>query len=336
MNEEMEVASAEIMPVGSDVMERLERAQIDVAIATAHHYPRSMAKFKKSAEEMITVDEETAESCIYRRPVGDGKFAEGKSIRMAEVVGSCYENLRYGAKIVEVDPKGRFVKAQGFGHDLEKNIGATSEVIESTVTKNGQPYSERMRIVVAKACLKKALRDAIFTVVPQALCKSLEDLARKTAIGDATTLAKRRDAVVKWLNILGVDMKRVWAALKIKGSEDIGLDQLETLTGLKTAIKEGMAVDEAFPPINEDGTPVDTSKSKADQLAAKLGKKEEPAQTPSKESLVARVLELMESVKASKIKVAFDALKLSNETDDWQETTVENLITLKSLLTAAK
>ena len=34
-----------------------------------------------------------------------------------------------------------------------------------------------------------------------------------------------------WLNKLGVELPRVWAALEIKGIDDVGLEQLETLTG---------------------------------------------------------------------------------------------------------
>jgi phage recombination protein Bet len=57
---------------------------------------------------------------------------------------------------------------------------------------------------------------------------------------------------------------------------------------------------------------------------------------PSKESIVMGILTLMDAVKASKIKAAFDALKLSTEDDSWQDASIENLVTLNSLLKAAK
>ncbi len=41
-----------------------------------------------------------------------------------------------------------------------------------------------MRAVVAKACLAKAWRDALFKVVPRALCKPIEAETRKLAAGD--------------------------------------------------------------------------------------------------------------------------------------------------------
>lgn len=239
----------EVIPAGS--LEAITRGEIDIQIATAHRFPRRMSDFKRRALEMATLDEETAASCIYSRPVGKGpdgkqKYAEGMSVRMAEIVGASYGNLRVGAMLIEQTE--RYVKARGYAHDLESNFASTSEVIESTVKKDGRPYDERMRIVIAKSCLAKARRDATFQVVPKALCKPVETEARLVAIGDATTLEKRRGAVLNWIGKLGIAMERVWAALGIKGEEDLGIDELTTLTGIKTAIKDGdSTVDECFP-----------------------------------------------------------------------------------------
>ncbi len=269
-----EVASGEVISAESSVNQALlqiTKGEIDQQIATAHQYPRSIAKFQKRALEMVTLDQETAESCIYARPVGknsDGseKYAEGMSIRMAEIVGSCYGNLRVGAMLIEMTE--RYVKARGFAHDLETNFASTSEVVESTVDKRNRPFSERMRVVVAKAALAKARRDATFAVVPKALCKRLEADARQTAIGDASTLAKRRAAVMQWVGKLGIDPARVFAALNIAGETDIGIDQLTTLTGIKTAIKDGdITIDEAFPAAEAAGP---SPKSAKEALRSKL------------------------------------------------------------------
>lgn len=233
-------------------VESITRGEIDIQIATAKKFPRSMTQFKKDALEMVSMDEETAASCIYRRPVGkdqqtgEQKFAEGLSIRMAEIVAACYGNLRYGAFLVEQTE--RFVKARGFCHDVQKNVAATSEAVESTVKKGGAPYDERMRVVVAKACLSKAARDAVFKVVPRALCRPLEDMAKQVAVGDAKTLVTRRDQALKWCASKGVTTERVCRALDIKGIDDIGIAQLELLTGLRTAINDGdITLEEAFP-----------------------------------------------------------------------------------------
>jgi hypothetical protein len=253
-------------PVSLEVLQpsqsfELERAHIDVQIATAHKYPRSLAQFQSRALAMVSLDLETAESCLYRRPVGKKKndkgqwveeFAEGASVRMAEIVSACYGNIRVACRIVEQTE--RFVKAEGVAHDLETNNAIKAEVMESTVKADGTPYSERMRVIVAKAVLSKALRDAIFRVVPRALCKTLIDKAREIAIGDEKTLDNRREKVRTWLKTIGVEDARVFAVLNIQGWADLTLEHLETLTGLKTAMKEGdVQINEAFPPIVKAG-----------------------------------------------------------------------------------
>jgi hypothetical protein len=235
----------EVMPpsaVGS-----IERAHIDSQIATAHAYPRSLEKFQKKATSYVTLDYETAASCLYSRPVGGGKTAEGASIRLAEIVASCFGNLHVQASIVEQTD--RFVRTVGMAHDLENNYAGKSEVVESTVGKDGQPYSERQRIVVAKAALSKAYRDAVFRVVPKAMCKTIIDAAKRVAVGDEKTLEDRRAKVRDWVKSIKVDEARVFQALGIGGWADMSLAHLETMTGLRTAILDGDAtIDETFPP----------------------------------------------------------------------------------------
>lgn len=241
-----------VKPGEQEALTAITKGEVDIQIATAHKFPRSLATFNRRAMEMVSMDEDTAASCLYSRPVGKDprtgqqKYAEGLSVRMAEIVGTCYGNLRVGAMILEQSE--RQVRARGYAHDLETNFASTSEVVEATVKRDGTPYDERMRVVIAKAALAKARRDAIFQVVPRALCKKLEETAREVAVGDASTLDKRRAAVMDWVNKLGVPPERVFGALSIAGVEDIGVKELETLTGLKTAIKDGdISVDEAFP-----------------------------------------------------------------------------------------
>lgn len=232
------------------VVTEMVRGEVDSQIEIAKRYPRSMEKFKKRASEMACIDEETAASCLYRRPVGkeNGRpiFAEGMSVRLAEIVGASYGNLRVYATILSQTD--RQVIARGMAIDLEANFASSSEVVEATVTSDGKPFSERMRAVVAKAALAKARRDATFQVVPKALAKPIEQAVRQLLLGEAKSLDTRRKAVAAWISTLGIDAKRVFAALGIAGIADLSLDHIETLTGLRTAIKDGeVTIDEAFP-----------------------------------------------------------------------------------------
>jgi hypothetical protein len=318
MTEEVKIESVEVLGPMNNAMERIEKANIDVQIATAHQYPRSMATFKKRALEMVTLDEETAQSCIYRRPVGKSgnkvEYAEGKSIRLAEIVGACYGNLRVAAMIIEMNP--RFVKARGMAHDLESNFAASSEVVEATIDRNGNPYSERMRVVIAKACLAKARRDATFQVVPGALCKTLESAARTTAIGTTATLGKRRTLLLDWINKLGVDAKRVWAALGVNGVDDITLEHLETLTGIRTAIADKeVTAEEAFPAIGSSESARTSSVNIKDRATAATAVSTEAAPTAGREAVIADIKAKMGAMKASPIKAAMEAAGLNYDDD---------------------
>jgi hypothetical protein len=275
---EKEVEHVEAIAVTGDALEQIERASIDIQITTAKRYPRSMDQFRSRALAMVTIDAETAASCIYHRPVGkEGgsmKYAEGESVRLAEIVASSFSNIRVAGRITEMNP--RYVKAQGVAHDLETNTAYTAEVVESTVGRSGVPFSERMRVVVAKSAQSKAIRDAIFRVIPKSLCKSLVIAAKNVAKGDEKTFAERRKAVVEWVKTLNIDAKRVWGAIGIKGPSDIEVNQLILLHGLKTAIEDGdCTIDETFP------------KPEAEQKAGStteriLGKKESEAPPPEK------------------------------------------------------
>lgn len=264
-----------LVPVGE-----IERAEWDVQISTAKKYPRSLDTFVKRAGDMVAIDRATAEGCIYRRPVGKGedgkqKIAEGMSIRMAEIVGSSYGNLRVAARIVEQNP--RFVKVEAVAHDLESNYAAKSEIIESTVDKYGKPFSERMRIVVAKAALAKAHRDATFKVVPRALCKPVLNKAI-AVISGGKTLEERRKAAHAWILGLKIDEKRVWEVLEVNGIGDLGEEHLVILLGLKTALDDGDAtVDETFPPLTSQRP---EGQTKTESVAAKVRKAKESQEEP--------------------------------------------------------
>lgn len=243
----------------------MERASIDSQIATAKAYPRSIETFHKKAKSYATLDQETAASCLYSRPVGGGKNADGASIRLAEIVASCFGNLRVEARIVEQTD--RYVKASGQAIDLENNVAAKAEVIESTVDRHGNPYSERQRVVVAKAAQSKAYRDAIFRVVPKAMCKTIIDAARKVAVGDEKTIAERRKTIADWIKTLRIPEERVFNAIGVKGWGDVGLDQIALLIGLHNAIKEGdSTVDEAFPTLVKESKILDKGQAKEELL----------------------------------------------------------------------
>lgn len=242
--------SNEIQVVEQSALAVIQKAEIDTAIATAKQYPRSLTRFKDNALAFATSDNETAMECIYKRPVGGGKFAEGMSIRMAEIVAATYGNIKVQARIVEQTD--RKVICEGIAHDLETNNLQSVQQSEVTVTKQGKPYSESMRNTMAKACLAKARRDAIFAVVPRSLVRHAEKAIKDMLFGNATSLDQTRKQMNDWIKTLPIDEARVWLALGVDGVDDITPKTVETMTGIWTAINNGdTTLDDCFPEIKK-------------------------------------------------------------------------------------
>ena len=225
----------EIMNVESGTIALLNKSEIDMQVATAHKYPRSVAQFRKNVFNMVALSEQIAAECIYAIP-RDGKMIEGPSARFAEVVASAWGNSRAGARVVS--DQGEFVTAQGVFHDLEQNVAITYEVQRRIVNKQGRRFSPDMITVTANAACSIALRNAILKGVPKAFWSEMYDGARKTAMGDTKTLPTRRAEVLATLLRFGVAPEQVFAKLGIVGEADLGLEELAQLKFILTAIKD--------------------------------------------------------------------------------------------------
>lgn len=224
------------MSVESGTVALLNKSEIDMQIATAHRYPRSIKRFRDESLQMVTLNERVAESCIYALP-RDGKIIEGPSARFAEVVASAWGNCRAGSRVVS--DQGDFVTAQGVFHDLERNVAITYEVQRRITDKHGRRYKPDMIGVTANAACSVALRNAILKGVPKAFWDDMYQAARQTVMGDFKTLANRRADAIKAFQAFGISDTQIFAKLEVGGIEDITLEHLVTLRGLLTAIRDG-------------------------------------------------------------------------------------------------
>lgn len=223
-------------------MLQISRAEIDGQIATAKAYPRSVSAFVRDARELVCLDEDTAEACIYSLPrgkdsAGNKKFITGPSARFAEIVAHSWGNNRAGGRVTEIGKD--TITAQGVFHDLEKNTQVTKEVSRSIVDSYGKRYKADMVNVTGNAGISVALRNAILAGIPQALWLPIYEAARMAAVGDVTTLNARRNAALAWFAKVGVSPEAIFAKLDVQGVDDIGIEELETLVGIKTAIRRG-------------------------------------------------------------------------------------------------
>jgi hypothetical protein len=267
----------------------ITKAEIDMQIATAHAFPRSHSKFLRDVMSLATLTPEIAESCIYALPRG-GKTLEGPSIRLAEMVASCYKNLRTGARVIYND--GKHVTAQGIVHDLEGNIMHTEEVRRSILQHewkkgaDGKSYktgkmvtmNEDMQTVTGRAACAIAYRNAIFKVVPAALIEDVIEKVKGIIRGTIESLEPRRKKAVQYFTDLGVKTEAIFEALGVKGEEDIDLDKFTLLRGMAAAHRNGEAqLESLFPPPDAKAKADKATKATEDKLAKKTTVKDTQA-----------------------------------------------------------
>lgn len=236
-----------VQVVSASAIGAIAKSEAESQIDCAHKYPRSIKRFLQEAVSLATMSQEISESCIYTLPRA-GKSLTGPSIRLAEICASAYGNLHCGARVIDITDKD--VVCQGVAWDLEKNLRVTTETRRRITKRDGRRFDDDMITVTGNAGASIALRNAIFRVVPRSYVNAVYDKARQVAVGDAKTLVAKRDEVMKRLGVMGATPERVFAALAVKGVEDITLEHLETLIGFGTAIKNGdKQVDECFPAV---------------------------------------------------------------------------------------
>lgn len=257
----------------------LTRAEIDQQIATAKAYPRSIEKASKNIMTLATLDEESAEECVYALPRG-GKPIKGPSARLAEIIFSQWGNARAGARIIHVDKHAGFVEAEGVFHDLETNAASSQKVRRSIKDKYGKVYKDDMIIVTGNAACSIAKRNAILTGVPKAVWRKAYEQVERVLAGSAETLTVTRDKMMKAFAAFGVKPERVCAALSLTGPADIKLEHIPVLRGMYATLKNGEAtVEEMF--AEEKGAAPPSAPGKAPPSAPKAGPPPAPKAAPT-------------------------------------------------------
>ena len=92
-------------------------AEVDIQIATAKRYPRSISDAKQKLYELAAQDEKTAESMEYAVPRA-GKAITGFSIRFAEIAAYSWGNLRVEDAVTGTD--GDVVVAMATGQQVHR------------------------------------------------------------------------------------------------------------------------------------------------------------------------------------------------------------------------
>lgn len=248
MDEIIEIKQAEML-------ESINRSEIDIQISTAKKYPRDLQQVLNKIGTYATMDKETAEDCFYvlRREGANGQTSviEGLSVRMAEIIASSWGNLRVQSRIIGND--GRMITAQAICHDLETNLAVSKEVKRRITNKYGKTYSEDMQVVTGNAASSIAFRNAVLAVIPKAVTKRIINEVKKVALGQSIDLEQSRQNVLAYFGKLGVTNEQIFNYLGIKAIEQIDKQMIFELRATRNAIEEGTTtVKETFiDPANE-------------------------------------------------------------------------------------
>ncbi len=234
----MTKVEAEVVEAGA--LATMTQTEIDVAIATAKRYPRDLKRFNARALELVTVDQETAASMRYaipRKKDGRTVYIEGPSVRLAEVVGTNWGNLRCGSRVVSVGD--RFVEAIGVCHDLETNFAMTASHRRRITNSQGRRFNDDMIQVTGNAAASIAFREAVFKVVPRGMFMPLFDAAKRKAIGTGP-LGQRIERALKFFSgQFNAEPDLVAKLAGVQTVAEITEQHLENLQGLRQGLADG-------------------------------------------------------------------------------------------------
>lgn len=224
----------------------IAKAELDVQITTAKAYPRNISKAMDYAIQLATMDEAIAQSCFYCLPRkdkdGNKKEVRGGSIRLAEIMMQAWGNLHTAVRIIGND--GRSITTEGLAWDLENNNKSimpnkTSIWFGEKNGKGGYQANADMQIILTNASCAKALRNAIFKVIPKALVDRVLEKAMSFSVGDQKTINTKVTELVDKLVKQGINKEALLEYYGYKSIGELTSDDFKTLIGVGTAIKEG-------------------------------------------------------------------------------------------------
>lgn len=255
----------------ADVLQAINRSEVDMQIATAKQYPRELPKVLNQIATYATMDVETASDCFYvlrRNGNGGDSTIEGLSVRMAEIIAGAWGNLRVQTRIIGND--GKTITAQGVCHDLETNVAVSVEVKRRITDKYGKTYSEDMQVVTGNAASAIAFRNAVLKVVPKAVTKKVIAEVKQVALGQAIDLETSRQNCLANFAKAGVTPNMIFDLFEISKIEEIDKNILFELKGLWNAIKEGTTtIEETFIKPVEERKQAAAAKRKAEEVKSR-------------------------------------------------------------------
>jgi hypothetical protein len=257
--------SVEIQTLEPSDLYQHDKALIDMQVATAKAYPRNIKLATEEIVALVSMDKETAQTCIYSLPRG-GKSITGPSVHLAKIIAQSWGNMRIEARITNIGDKQ--ITSQAVAFDLEKNLAIKVEVkrsimqneyIYNPTTKKNERTGRQTRMnddmitMTGNAANSIALRNAVYAVVPRSIVDKAMRTAKETITGDISDetklIAKRKKVVDALVQTYSVTEDEVIAAVGKAAVSHLTGEDLVTLIGIGEAIKDGeISIDNAFRP----------------------------------------------------------------------------------------
>ncbi|MCD8313184.1 MAG: hypothetical protein LUC24_03400 [Bacteroidales bacterium] len=262
----------------AEIVGALNKAEVDIQIATAKAYPRNISDSLNKIATYATMDPDTAADCFYvlrrKNARGEDNVIEGLSVRMAEIIAGAWGNLRVQTMIIGND--GKTITARAMCHDLETNFAVAQDVKRRITDRSGRTYSEDMQVVTGNAAAAIAFRNAVLRVVPKAVTKRIIEEVKKVAMGQSLDLEQSRQNVLTYFQKVGVTQEQIFAYLGVKSLVEIDKSMIFELRATANAIKEGTttAYETFIKPVEdakreaEAKAQADTAKGKAEAAMA--------------------------------------------------------------------
>lgn len=239
--------------VSPAIIYQQDKAAIDVQIATAKAFPRSIKRATENALAIVTMDKDTAEVCNYSLPRG-GKPISGPSVHLAKILAQQWGNLRIDAKVVNIDAT--HVTSESVCFDLETNLAIKTQVKRSimqheTRWENGKAIrtgkmlrmNDDMITVTGNAANSIALRNAVLSVIPRSVVNKVYNAAKEMITGDISDknklIARRKQVIDGLKETYGLTEKEILQAIGKAAIDHITGDDIIVLIGIGQSIKDG-------------------------------------------------------------------------------------------------
>lgn len=199
-------------------------AEVAAAVRVARDFPRDMGRALAQMREACQ-QKSLADRAFYSLPRAGGRV-EGSTVHLARELARCYGNVDYGVRELRRDDEAAVSEMQAWAWDQENNVRTSRSFVVPHArmvgsAKRGDKRRERLDDIADIAnnnnsVAARAVREAIFAILPVWFRTEAEDIAVTTLNGDGSgkTLDQQvADSVAFFAGTHGVTVEQLEARL---------------------------------------------------------------------------------------------------------------------------